>query len=122
MIHAIQRVYVDAEGVGDAFHVQTEALEQLDEIHFLAREGIMKLRTAMITLRPSATLDQAEMAALNALAFTRRYYRSLWSGAVEHGRMIVAVTLSAAFATTWKDTHDDKICMRLVETVADSDE
>ena len=36
VVHVVQRVHVDAEGVGHAAHVQTERLEQLDEVHFLA--------------------------------------------------------------------------------------
>lgn len=100
VIHAIQSVYVDAESVRDAFHIQAEALEQFDEVHFLARIGIMKLGAAMITLRPSTALDQTEMAALDALPFARRYYRPLRPGAVKHGRVVVGVILFATFAAS----------------------
>lgn len=100
VIHAIQSMYVDTESVCDAFHIQTEALEQFDEVHFLARVRIMKLRAAMVTLRPSTALDQTEMAALDALPFARRYYRSLWPGAVKHRCVVVAVILFAAFAAS----------------------
>lgn len=100
VVHTIQGVYIDTQGVRDAFHIQAEALEQFDEVHFLARVGIMKLGAAMVALRPSTTLDQTEMAALDALSFARRYYRSLRSSAVKHGCMVVAVSLLAAFAAS----------------------
>lgn len=57
MIHAVQRLYVYAEGVRNALHVETEALQQLDKVHLLAGERVMQLRAAVITLRPSTTFD-----------------------------------------------------------------
>lgn len=100
-------MYVNPESVRDAFHVQTEALEQFDKIHFLARKGIMQLGTAVVTLRPSTAFDHTEMAVLEALPFARRYYRSLRSGAVKYDRMIVAVNL---FATTCEKILHEKKC------------
>lgn len=85
LIHTIQRMNVDAECSSDVSHVHPEAFQQIDKFHFTAREGIMKFRTAMVTLWPATAFDQAEMAVPNALPFARRYYRSLWPGTIEHG-------------------------------------
>lgn len=57
VIHAVQRLYVYAERVRNALHVETEALQQLDEVHFLTGERVVQLRAAVITLRPSAAFD-----------------------------------------------------------------
>lgn len=57
MIHAVQRLYVYAERVRHALHVEAEALQQLDKVHFLTGERVVQLRAAVITLRPSATFD-----------------------------------------------------------------
>ena len=57
MIHTVQRLYVDAQRVRHALHIEAEALQQLDEVHFLAGERVVQLRAAVITLLPSATFD-----------------------------------------------------------------
>lgn len=57
MIHAVQRLYVYAERVRNALHVEAEAFQQLDEVHLLTGERVVQLRAAVITLRPSATFD-----------------------------------------------------------------
>lgn len=57
MVHAVQRLYIDAQRVRHALHVEAEALQQLDEVHLLTGERVVQLRAAVITLRPSATFD-----------------------------------------------------------------
>lgn len=57
MIHTVQRLYIDTQRVRHALHIEAEALQQLDEVHFLAGERVVELWAAVITLRPSATFD-----------------------------------------------------------------
>lgn len=57
MVHAVQRLYIDAQSVRHALHVEAEALQQLDEVHLFPGKRIVELRAAVITLRPSATFD-----------------------------------------------------------------
>ena len=36
VIHVVQRMHVDTQGVGNAAHIQTERFQKLDEIHLLS--------------------------------------------------------------------------------------
>lgn len=68
MVHVVQRLHVDAQGLGDALHVQTEGLEQLYEVHFLSCERIVESRAGMVALRPRAPF-QASVGAPAAVRF-----------------------------------------------------
>lgn len=95
MIHVVQRLDVDTEGVRHALHVEAEALQQLDEVHLLAGKWIVEFRTTVIALRPGASLDETILAPLRAFPLIRRDDRSLGARAVHHRRVVVPVVLAA---------------------------
>lgn len=66
-VHVVQGVEIDAEGVGDTRHIQTERLQQLDEVHLFACEWVVQLGTTPVALGPRAPFHQMQMTGVRVL-------------------------------------------------------
>lgn len=97
VVHVVQGLHVDAEGVRNARHVEAEALQELDKVHLLARERVVELGAAVVTLRPTTSLYQVVLAAAVALALVVHDGRALDSSVVGGHARIVAVVAAVAF-------------------------
>jgi len=67
VVHVLQRVQVDPEGLGDRGQIESELHQQVDKVHLVTGERVADLRAGQVTLGPRAGVETTVTAEVGVL-------------------------------------------------------